>query len=172
GFGIACFIGVLACICSLISDRTVPARNIKNKEEYDNNQALLAHSKEKYALRLKELNEAKRKLTQMKKNSIVPEKYLGSASTLLEFLEDGRADNMKEALNLLHQYWDELDRYHEMERHHRALEQENAQHNAQVEAALRRNSAAAERAADAAEDAAYWEKRKYYDDFFDDLIGK
>lgn len=170
GAGISCILGILATIITLSGDKSVPAKNKKLKEEYEKNQALLPQLQMMYELHLKKKNEAKNELAQMEKTAIFPNKYLCYARELLDFLESGRADTLKEALNLLHQNWDEMDRLSEMQRHHRALEKENAQHNAQLEAELRKNSKAAERAADAAAETAYWEKKRYVDDFFDKLM--
>ncbi|MGM9614953.1 MAG: hypothetical protein ACI3W7_05465 [Oscillospiraceae bacterium] len=170
GFGISCLLGIIVIILCLLDDKDVPKRNIKHQEEYEENQALIPQLQVVYDLSVKKKNIAECKLSQMRRNSIVPEKYLSSASTLLEFFEDGRADTIKEALNLLHRHWNELDRYREMERHNRAMEEEAAQHNAQIEAELQRNTEAARRAANAAEDAAYWEKQRYIDDVFERLL--
>lgn len=166
GFGISCVLGFFAVFIVLFSDKDIPKRNAARKEEYAKRQALLPQLRMTYNLHLEKMRKAETKLMQMKKNAIISEKYLDYASDLLEFLETGRADTLKEALNLLHTEWHERERLHEMRRHHQAVEEENEQ----LRAELRRNTEASERAADAAEDAAYWDKKRYVDDIFDELL--
>lgn len=166
GLGFSCILGVLAFIFVLSSDKDVPEKNRKKKEEYDKRQAELPKVQLLYDLTLKSKNEAECKLKRMEKNSPIPSKYLAYADELWELLTSGRADTLKEALNLLHQHWYEEERLHELRRHHQAVEEENKQ----IRAELRRNAEASQRAADAAEEAADWERRKYIDDIFDDLL--
>ncbi len=165
GFGISCILGIIAIIASFVGDKSIPEKNKRHQEEYEKSQKLLPQLQMMYDLNIKKQKEAEYQLAQMRKNTIVPGKYLSYASQLLDFLENGRADTIKEAINLLHTEWHRQDELREIQRHNEAIEIQNAQ----IAAEYARSADAANRAADAAEEAAYWEKKRYIDDFFDNL---
>lgn len=168
GIMTSCILGVLTFILYIIKDARIPKINKQYNELKEKNRSNLQDLQIQYDKALKMKTDTATILNQMRANPIIPQKYLYSSSItyILECLEDGRADTIKEALNLLHQYQIEQDRYYEMERHHKAMEEENTR----IQAELLRNSEAAERIANAAEEAVNLEKRRRREEFYDKLI--
>lgn len=166
GAGLALILGILVAIFILVLDKGVPERNKKHEAEYKSNQELLVAMQIKYDLRKKEAAIAWNEVENLKKQSPVPEDYLLWAEEIKTLLENQRADTVKEAINILHTEWHRKEELEEMRRHNEEIERQNAQ----IAAEYARSADAANRAAEAAENAAYWEKQKYIDDIFDDLI--
>lgn len=102
------------------------------------------------------MQSAQAQLQRLRAMNVVHPKYLSSSRTLLSYLEEGRADNRKEAINLLEQERREDDRHEEIARHHREMQRQAAEHAAIMEADACRGADAAERAAQSADEAAFW----------------
>lgn len=166
GLGISVVIGCIFTILSIISDKRVPERNKKHEEEFESNQKLLAATQIKYNLRKKESDDAWRNVKRLENKSPIPEDYLPWAEEILRIFENQRADTVKEAINILHTDWHRQDELEETKRHNEIIERQNAQNAAE----LARSAEAANRAAEAANEAAYWEKKRYIDEIFDDLL--
>lgn len=166
GLIISSIIGFACIILMILDDRNVPKRNQEHEEEYANNQTLLAAAEVVHDLKKKKSDAAWENVQRLKKESPIPQNYLVWAEEILQLLENNRADTLKEAINILHADWHREKELREIQRHNKAIEMQNAQ--ASLE--LSRATNAANRAAEAAEEAAYWEKKKYIDDIFDDLL--
>lgn len=102
----------------------------------------------------KKQNIAQQELENLEKQNVVPKKYLTWAQELLGYLEDCRADSLKEAINLMEFEWNQEERLHELKRHNKRMEETYARH----AAAMERSADASERAAEAAEEDAFWSK--------------
>lgn len=102
----------------------------------------------------KKQNIAQQELESLEKQNVVPKKYLTWAKDLLEYLENCRADSLKEAINLMEFEWNQEESLHELKRHNKRMEETYARH----AAAMERSADASERAAEAAEEDAFWSK--------------
>lgn len=99
--------------------------------------------------KLEKLGRQKQELTA---KEIVPTKYLSYSSNLLDYLETGRADTLKEAINLLEVELRENERDRELWAHHQAMQKQAA---AQTDI-LYGVQEETTRAANAAESSAAW----------------
>lgn len=166
GFAISLIIGLIAIIFGIISDKSIPKRNEQHRARFEDNQKMLAAAEVRYGLAKQGSDAAWNYVQKLKKESPIPNTYLDYAEEILSLLVNQRADTLKEALNILHDKWERQSELEEHRRHNKEMERQNAQ----MADALSRNAEAARQAAEAAEDAAYWEKKRYIDDIFDDLL--
>lgn len=141
---------------------------VVNTKEQD--QVHDSEASQQYQDRLKEIPELERQLQlipakmqsaqsqlqQLKSMNIVHPKYLPHSRTLLSYFEEGRADSLKEAINLLEYERKENERDKEIARHHRKMQRQATEHAAIMEAEASRGADAAEEAARSANEAAFW----------------
>lgn len=153
---------ILSFITSIWSgiDSTInaPKRNQRLQQQYEKNLEKVPELRRKWEAAKQAESLAYQKVQSLERQHIVAEKYLSWASDLLQYLEDGRADSLKEAINLMEFEWNEEDRMHELRRHNRQMEEAYARHTATLEEEAARAADASERAAEAAEEGAFWSK--------------
>lgn len=99
-----------------------------------------------------EMQSAQARVQRLRNMNIAHSKYLPYSRTLLSYLEEGRADTLKEAINLLVYERREDVRNDELERHYREMERQVAEQNA----TLADIQDEVTRSANAAEEAAAW----------------
>lgn len=137
--------------------KTLPKLNLNLEKEYEMNQKRLPELESQYKSSQAQVDNLLKKKHAMENQNIIPEDYLGpySSGKLLEYFQRGRADTLKEAINL-----------YEYESLQEDIAEENRQHNRRMEAhaaameyEAQRNADASERAAAASEEAA--ESAKY-----------
>jgi len=139
-----------------VHDKRVPKLN---EESMKKHQAALARIPElEAALRVAQgqYSAASSLRTQLQNKGVLPEKYRNKAGFLLEYLEDGRADTLKEAINLFVLDCQEADRYWQAKEQHEEMMATIDAHAAAIQDEVGRAADAAEDAADAAHDAAFW----------------
>ena len=111
--------------------------SLREKEEYEKFQTQLPVMKKKvleeYHSTLNTYSAQKQFLLNVKERFILSETYHSSADCLAELIEEGRADNIKEAINLF-----------EVENHQKHLLNLQREHNAELEREARRQTRALE----------------------------
>lgn len=135
-----------------------PKRNQRLQQQYEKKLEKVPELQRKLEAAKQAENLAYQKVQSLEQQRVVADKYLSWASDLLQYLEDGRADSLKEAINLMEFEWNEEDRMHELRRHNRQMEEAYVRHTATLEAEATRAADASERAAEAAEEGAFWAK--------------
>lgn len=140
-------------------NKTYPERNREKIDAYEKDRARLPALEALLRKKSQELTAANNYFTMLKKRNILHPDYLQSAGTLLKYLERGRADSLKEALNLLEQERAEI-RWELAREEHEAAMQEYAKAQAkalgQIADEAARSADVSERAAQHADDAAFW----------------
>ena len=124
----------------------------KHMLEWENE---LKAAEKKYKLRWNQMQ-------QMEKSGVMADHYFTWTGDLLKYLQDGRADTLKEAINLLEADFDKEAEAHERARHRKRMEDIASAHAAAMQSEAARTREATERAASAAEDAAFWSQAETF----------
>ena len=98
----------------------------------------------------------------MEHSGVMAERYFTWAGYLLDYLKDGRADTMKEAINLLEDDFYKNTELIERARHHKQMEDIAIAHAAVMQSEAARTREAAERTAAAAEEASFWNQAETF----------
>lgn len=156
---IGAIISFVLIIVSTIHDKiAIPKKNQQLQQAYEMRLKKASGLEEKLRIAIQGENLAYQNVQNLEHQHIIADKYLLWASDLLRYLEDGRADSLKEAINLMEFEWNEEERIHELRRHNRQMEEAYARHAAAMEDEVTRAAEASERAAEAAEEGAFWSK--------------
>lgn len=149
---------IISIWSSIDSTINAPKRNQELQQQYEKKLKKVPELQRKLEDAKQAESLAYQKVRSLEQQHIVADKYLSWASDLLQYLEDGRADSLKEAINLMEFEWNEEERMHELRRHNRQMEEAYARHTAVLEEEAARAADASERAAEAAEEEAFWAK--------------
>lgn len=170
---ISAIVSAIVCVPLVVmmyleNDR-IPEKNRRRVEEYEKLLARIPPIESEYRKAVAEHQRAADRVDYWVKQSVVTQEYIGYVDDIIKLLQNGRADTLKEALNVL-----------EADRSRRRIESENARHNREMEriseenyailqeearrstAASERAARASERAAEAAEDAAFFEQASMF----------
>lgn len=153
-------ISAFLCVRSDMSDNKAEERKYEDElRRYETELSQLPQWENKLRITSAKAAEARRHVQFLERKNILHSDYLQSANTLLEYFERGRADSLKEALNLLEQEQAEIRREFAREEHEAAMQEyAKAQAKAlgQIADEATRSADASERAAQHADDAAFW----------------
>lgn len=131
-------------------------RNQQKIEEYKKVCAQIPALEANLNKQISELKLADYAFEILKQRNIVHPQWHDKIRYLLEYLEQGRADTLKEALNLWEQESAQRRMAAENRRFHQQMSQQMAAHAAAMEEQAERTADASERAADSADEAAMW----------------
>lgn len=145
---------ILSAILGIHDKKTTPKKNKLALGAHAERLKEIPRLEERIREAEKKQNIARQELESLEKQNVVPKKYLTWAEDLLGYLEDCRADSLKEAINLMEFEWNQEEHLHELKRHNKRMEETYARH----AAAMERSADASERAAEAAEEDAFWSK--------------
>lgn len=145
---------ILSIIFVVYTNIKLPKENKIKRAVHEENLKKIPRLEEKIREAEQKQNSALQELESLEKQNVVPKKYLTWAQELLGYLEDCRADSLKEAINLMEFEWNQEERLHELKRHNKRMEETYERH----AAAMERSADASERAAEAAEEDAFWSK--------------
>ena len=153
----------LFSIWSVISGRKdARLSNFVALKAYNEAQGLEAKRVDEVKSNEEKASQLRMQMKQMEIQGVIPSKYLKVVSSLLEYLQDGRADTLKEAINLYESEYAALERDINESRHRKHMEDLAKAHATAMQSEAVKTRKAAERAASAAEEAAFWNQAETF----------